>query len=453
MQEQVVNRRRFLRMAAMGVAGAALAACAPEATQAVKETVVVGGTPQVVEKVVTTTPAPKGKVQVHATVNHTLAVYDPLAYDLAKERIPHIDLVIDQTPSAGGWDVYADNLVTRIAGGEGLDIIFMGQEGVALITEKKAIRPLGPFLDADDGARQELEEDIHQRLWECLSWNGERVIIPYGCNPMLMWYNPRMFAEAGVPEPSEDWTWEDFVETCLRLVGEDRYAYSWWDAAFGMAPWYFNNDTSWLKNNWSDSNMDDPKVAETLQFLADLIHKHKVSPELAGWDESGNFHSGHLAMRGCGRWCLGATKTAGFEDYKFTYYPHKSGDLKTVIGAEGWGIATMTNNPEECWEAITKVLASFEMALSFTNVIGPVPARRSVSETADFLAGPPGVDMRMFYASFDYGAVVPSPPNFNVVDPLLTRWYAQLWAGDINVDQLVKGAHEELQEAMDKLKA
>jgi branched-chain amino acid transport system substrate-binding protein len=56
-----VTRREFLRSAALTGAGLVAAACAPAATpppQIVKETVVVAGTPQIVEKVITPTPLP-----------------------------------------------------------------------------------------------------------------------------------------------------------------------------------------------------------------------------------------------------------------------------------------------------------------------------------------------------------------------------------------------------------
>jgi branched-chain amino acid transport system substrate-binding protein len=57
-----LTRREFLRGAALTGAGLLAAACAPAPTapppQIVKETVVVAGTPEVIEKVVTATPAP-----------------------------------------------------------------------------------------------------------------------------------------------------------------------------------------------------------------------------------------------------------------------------------------------------------------------------------------------------------------------------------------------------------
>jgi len=473
-----LNRRRFLRSSALGAAAAMVAACQPKIVEVekevtkvvekvVKETVMVEGTPQVVEKkvtqvvkeIVTATPAPKGRVQVLATINHSLASYEPFIYEEAAEKAPGIELKMDQTSASGGWDAYADNLITRIAGGEGLDVIYCAIEGMPLLADKKAIIAMDPYIEADAEARADFEEDIHPKLWDTLTWKGKRMMIPYGWNNMLNWWNTAVFAELGIEDPEDGWDWDDFVQLCMELASvkgedDDRYAYVWFDSAFGMAPWFFNNDTSWVTPDWMNSNMDDPKVAETLQFLSDLILKHKVSPQLAGFDEQGNFHAGNLAMRGCGRWCTGQAKNNDFTDYNFTYYAHKSGPLKTVVGVGGWSTVTMCQHKDEAWEAI-KVLDSFEQGLRFINTTGSVPARRSVSETDDFLQGDhlsPVADMRMFYESLDGAAVVPSPPNFNVVDPLLRRWYAQLWNGDITVDELVVGAHEELQAEMDKIR-
>ena len=61
MDSKGLSRRKFLRGAALTGVGLVAAACAPATApppQVVKETVVVAGTPEVIEKVVTATPAP-----------------------------------------------------------------------------------------------------------------------------------------------------------------------------------------------------------------------------------------------------------------------------------------------------------------------------------------------------------------------------------------------------------
>ena len=45
-----------------------------------------------------------------------------------------------------------------------------------------------------------------------------------------------------------------------------------------------------------------------------------------------------------------------------------------------------------------------------------------------------------------------SPPNFNLIEPILDRHYSTIWNGEKTVEEAVQLAHEELQAEMDKLK-
>ena len=462
-----LSRRQFMSGLAVAGGSAILAACQAEPQVIteqvlVKETVVVEleGETVIEERVVTATPPPAEAVTVHYTTTGDIELVEDVLQPLVAEKTEGIILTADVTPwGSGGWDTYGDNVITRIAGGEGIDLIHIAIEGVPLLTEKKILTPLDPFLEVDVAFKADIDEDIHPTLMRALQWKGKQMELPTDWNNMVIHYNYKIFEDKGVAEPgADDWSWDDFIEDCLTIADvqgaeDDLYAFSFWDSQFGMSPWFHNNDTSPFKNDWEDSNMDDPKVAETLQFLADLILKHKVSPNPAGWDEWGQFFGGHLAMRGCGGWCISGCNENDFFDYKLQYYPHNAGPLKTVVGVGGDGIATMARHPNEAWEVL-KLINSADYCLPYLLLNGSPQSRRSVVETADFMdrALPAPADMGIYYASLDYADFVPSPPNFNIIDPTLQRWYSQIWNGEIGVEEAVAGAHKDLQVEMDKLK-
>jgi len=457
-----VSRRQFLQGLALAGGGAILAACAPEVVQetvVVKETVVVGGESDVVEveKVVTATPPPKEPVKIVATSQMPIDTWDN-SVERAKERLPHIDLTVTQTQIGGrGWSGYADLIITQIAGGEQLDVIMIAVEGIPLLGSKNILLPLEPFIEADPEAQFMVYEDTHPLLNSMLQWDGKQLEIPFSWNNMVMYYNTEIFEEKGVDPPPEDWTWDNFLETCLAVADvkgteDDLYAYSFWGAGmFGMCAWYFVNDTSPLTDDWMDSNMLDPKVAETLQFLADLILEYKVAPNPAGWDEWGQFHAGHLAMRTCGRWCISGSLSEGFTTYDLQYQPYRSGPYRTVAGTDGWGIATMSRYPDEAWDVVM-LLSGPEASLDMVKLGGNIPTLRSVAEMPEFKEyGPPNT--AIFYESLDYAKTVVSPPNFNIIEPILDRHYATIWNGEKTVEEAVQLCHEELQAEMDKMKA
>ena len=436
-----MSRRDMLRLTGVGAAGAALAACA--APVAAPDA---GGD---------SAPAME-PVTVIATTGMPVNTFDN-ALERSLERLPNIAMEVNANSwGEGGWDGYSDTMLTRIAGGEQIDVIMIAIEGLRLLTAKNVLVVLDDFFAADEPANDILHNDIHVTLREMLQVDSKQYLFPFSWNNMVMYYNTAIFEEEGLDPPPTDWTWDDFLQTCLQVANvtggaDDRFAYSFWGASmFGMCAWYFNNDVSPISDDWLDSNLLDPKVAETLQFLADLILEHKVAPNPEGWDDWAQFHAGNLVMRTCGRWCIAGTFEAEFETYDLQYQPHHSGPLKTVAGTEGWGVSTSSENPEEAWEVV-KHLSHSDTSIDLVKVGGSIPALRSVAAMPVFAEyGPPNT--ALFYESLDFAATVPSPTNFNIVEPILNRNYATIWNGERTVEEALQAAHDELQPEMDKLK-
>ena len=431
----------MLRLTGVGAAGAALAACAAPAAAPDA-----GGD---------SAPAME-PVTIIATTGMPVNTFDN-ALERSLDRLPNIAMEVNANSwGEGGWDGYSDTMLTRIAGGEQIDVIMIAIEGLRLLTAKNVLVVLDDFLAADEPANDILQNDIHVTLREMLQVDDKQYLFPFSWNNMVMYYNTAVFEEEGLDPPPTDWTWDDFLQTCLQVANvtggaDDRFAYSFWGASmFGMCAWYFNNDASPISDDWLDSNLLDPKVAETLQFLADLILEHKVAPNPEGWDEWAQFHAGNLVMRTCGRWCIAGTFEAEFETYDLQYQPHHSGPLKTVAGTEGWGVSTSSENPEEAWEVV-KHLSHSDTSIDLVKVGGSIPALRSVAAMPVFAEyGPPNT--ALFYESLDFAATVPSPTNFNIVEPILNRNYATIWNGERTVEEALQAAHDELQPEMDKLK-
>lgn len=436
-----ISRREMLRLSALTAAGAVAIACAPAAPAST------GSSGE-------SAPAAEA-VEVIATTSMPVNTFDN-ALTRAKDKLGGIALEVNANGwGAGGWDGYSDTLLTRIAGGEQIDVIMIAIEGLGLLSAKNVLVPLDEFLAADAPAAETLEKEVHVTLREMLQVDGKQMEYPFSWNNMVMYYNTAIFEEEGIEAPSKDWTWDNFLETCMKLAkvsggADDRYAYSFWGSGmFGMAAWYFNNDTSPLTADLSASNLLDPKVAETVQFLADLILKHKVAPNPEGWDEGAQFHAGHLAMRTCGRWCISGSLEAKFESYDLQYQPHAAGPLKTVAGTDGWGVSTSSKNPQQAWEVV-KLLSDADASLDMVKLGGNIPALRSVAELPEFAEFGPA-NTAIFYESLDFAATVPSPRNFNIIEPILNRHYATIWNGEKSVAEALQAAHDELQPEMDKL--
>ena len=441
-----ISRRDFVRMAGVTTVGLVATACVTVQQPAAEQ----------VEVVVTATPPPEAAVEIIATTQMPIDTFDDTV-ERSKSQLTNVDLTVTQTQIADiGWSGYSDLILTQIAGGEQLDVIMIAVEGIGLLGAKNVLRPLDEFFSADPPAQEVLDTEVHPLLLEMLQFEDKQLEYPFSWNNMLMYYNTAIFEEEGIDPPAEDWTWNDFLtvaQEVARVTGgsDDRFAYSFWGAGmFGMHAWLFTNDTSAFTEGWVDSNLNDPKVAETVQFLADLILEHKVAPNPSGWDEWAQFHAGNLVMRTCGRWCIGGSIEADFETYDLQFQPFQSGSVRTVAGTDGWGIASVSQNPDKAWEAV-KILSDVDSSLAMVRLGGNIPALRSVAEMPEFAEfGPPRTDL--FYGSLDFAKTVPSPPNFNIVEPIMNRHLSTIWNGERAVEEALADAHNEIQAEMDKIK-
>ena len=132
--------------------------------------------------------------------------------------------------------------------------------------------------------------------------------------------------------------------------------------------------------------MLDPKVAETLQFLHDLIHVDKVSP-IPGKDTMDNqFMAGQVAMISRGHWIIENAEAAKL-DMDVANVPRSKVNDDTVIGFGGYGVSKTSKNPELAKELVG-ALTSEETQKEEGELGGGVPGRKSAAETPAFLAFP-----------------------------------------------------------------
>jgi multiple sugar transport system substrate-binding protein len=195
------------------------------------------------------------------------------------EKYPNVEVEVGIDSIAAGWGDFVSRVLQQYNAGEQYDVYHTATETLQSFAARDLFLPLDDFIAANDTFK-----DFDQRLFELTEYKGQTYFIPSTWNNIMVNYNRDLFEEARIPFPSEDWTWEEFAEIAQKLTVRDdngnvtQFGYEVPTFFFGLMPWFFSNGTSPVSDDWSASNMTDPKVKETLQFLYDLIHEYKVSP-------------------------------------------------------------------------------------------------------------------------------------------------------------------------------
>jgi multiple sugar transport system substrate-binding protein len=374
------------------------------------------------------------------------AVYDGVA-ERFKEKYPNVTVNNNFTPITT-WTEYVNKLVTQAAAGQAPDVINIATEGVQLGLDNELFAPMDGFLKNDPEAKT-LQDSIDPKLLDGFRKDGSTYLMPNTFNTMVIYYNTKMFAAAGIERPSDDWTWDDFLEISKKLTtgsGANKvYGFAMPYYSFGITPWLYSNGTSMMSEDLKTAQLTDPKVQKTVEWVRDLATKYGVSPQPKGSDPYQLFPAGKAAMTGAGHFVTGGFAKAGFSDYDILPWP-KGTTKSTVFGAGAFAISKTSKNQELSWEFI-KMLTDQQTQKKWADAGSAVPSTKTAASSPEFLSSPKHASE--FYNSLSYAKPVAAPGAYNVLDPAFMRAMDEIMSGQ-DIGSSLEKAQKDVEEALQK---
>ena len=263
-----------------------------------------------------------------------------------------------QLEPVGSGDYYA-RILTQIAAGDPPDLLQIGDDAVPMFVEKGAFVPLDKFISSAD---YPLDTSIYlPGVLEPGRWNDAQYLLPKDFSPLAVYYNKKLFDEAGLPYPQDGWTWEQFLDTAQKLTKTDdsgktvqwgaqlpaawTTGFEYWVAAAGGK--LISDDGKQFKGY-----MDSPEVQAAVQFYADLYNKYKVAPPPADMNSFGGgnseFDNGTAAMRIFGRWPQSGMKENPNIDLGVVGMPVGKARANVLFWG-GFGISALSKNQDAAW--------------------------------------------------------------------------------------------------------
>ncbi|MBN2897343.1 MAG: sugar ABC transporter substrate-binding protein [Clostridia bacterium] len=203
-------------------------------------------------------------------------------------------------------------------------------------------------------------EKFNVGLYDAFKYEGKHIATINGADTLLIHYNKTLFDAAGVPTPTEDWTYEDLINAAkaLTIFGEDGKPKQF---GISIGSGYHNAEAFIYANGgqlFDDPNypkevmVNSQETAEALQLMQDLIYVHKAAPTAADAEVlGGGFDTGKIAMIIDGVWSVVYRKDIKDFEWGFASVPAKDGAAKKIPALyAGYAIAKTTKNPDLAWE-------------------------------------------------------------------------------------------------------
>lgn len=471
-----INRRSFLKAVSLTGAGAVLAACTPPppATPAPTEpTASTGG-----DTAPTAPPDAKPVTVRFYEMGGTWQNWvEQLAVPQFREMNPHITIEYEPID----WDGFPNKTLTQMAAGTAPDVLHGWSQIFQAWQSKKQLLDLNPLVESDF-SKEDLADQIPFQ-WETLvdSWNKQRYAIPGYVDMQIIYYNKDMFDKLELAYPNENWTYDDYAETSLKLIGnDDKGEQNRWGGWYWYGSWTFNSarinafngkvrdDETWMKSQYHTAETKD-----AIEWIRKRIWDDKSwinDTMVAGLGISGDSSQ------------LFATETFGLMEADIEFWPEMAKNvsfnwdimhLPTGPGGrhalgdnDAWCMYKGTyerGGPEAvsgCWQWM-KYMNSDPFQRMIVLQSGNLPARKSVNQewpdlmrkTYPALAN---VSLERITDSFDMGHLTASEQfRFQAdAEPLVASALEQIWqtgsAGVEILDQLSKDIDKTQEDALRK---
>lgn len=264
------------------------------------------------------------------------------------DKNPNIKVKVESVP-----DNYDQKLLTSLASKTAPDV-FMAWN-YPLYVAGGALEDMQTWVDKD---KYDLNM-YYPIVMDYMKYNDTLWGLPTTYSPRAIYYNKKLFDDAGVAYPQDGWKWNDFIDTVNQLTKDGQYGFIMTpDDVMTMQPYLWSNGTDMVSEDGKqvESVLNSAKSVESFQFLKNLYDaSSKINS--AGKFSTNNglesFQTGQIAMFDNGMWPLGDMLKAGKLDIGTVSHPiPEGGSLKGIIHTSGYSMPKSGANKEAAWELI-----------------------------------------------------------------------------------------------------
>lgn len=300
--------------------------------------------------------------------------------DIAKAfEKAHPGVKVQVEPYADGFD---QKLAASFGAGNPPDVMLMWD----FPTYYANLEPLDEYMKKDENLGL---DDIYDSLFHYVKVDGQTYGLPSGFTTRAMYYNKKLFDEAGIPYPKDGWTWDEFKDIAKNLSRPEKKQYGFGLRAtndpYDLQGIVWSNGGSFVSEDGSqiDGFMNGPETAGAIQLFGDLL-KDKAATLVGGKNQmSGEdvFKAGKIAMWESGVWPLDGFKEAkvDFGTVEMPAFPGKP--AKGIVALSAVSVAKQSKQKELAWE-FTKYFISNEAINMRSN--SDLPIRKSIVQEKQF---------------------------------------------------------------------
>jgi multiple sugar transport system substrate-binding protein len=293
---------------------------------------------------------------------------------------PEIKLVLVDSPFQG----FHDRAIVQHQAKKLADVLMVQVDWIAEFADLGMIHPLDEFIAKEPKAFfDNIPSTFHQK------WRGKQYYLPIESGAITLFYNTKIFKDAGISGPPK--TWDEYAEVARKVTNPDKKIFATTatlgtepptNMTYDIYPLILQAGGQIIDPATNKAVFNSPEGVKAIEWYVERVNKDKIAaPGVLSNGEKekrANFAAGNIAMMFEGPWGISIQKQLNPNlEYDIAPLPTNATSGTMVRG----GMNTMTaqaQNKEATWTFMRWIsgTAGIEM---WSKGTGAFPARKDVA--------------------------------------------------------------------------
>jgi ABC-type glycerol-3-phosphate transport system substrate-binding protein len=358
----------------------------------------------------------------HSYTGSRAKLFERLVKEFMQEN-PKIEIKLSY---GGDLRIMRDKLMTAIGGGSGPDIAEIDAYWTPIFAETSALLDLAPYMATTNYDLTDLMEATLQST----QYKGKTWSIPFNLSNIVLYYNKKMFKDAGLDPEVPPATWNQVIEYGKKLT-KDRNndgTVDQWGITFPLkanfgAVWYwlaffFQQGGELFNAQQNAAAFNSPAGVAATEQWRDMVWKHKIISLSSGFND---FKVGNAAMELSSTSVLGGYRDE-MGNANIGIAPLPPGKVPaTVSGGGNLAIIKGCKDPQAAW-VFLNWFGSTEVNRRWCLATGALPTRKSVlnsKEYQDYLVSDPKGEVMI--QGLEFTRIRPNIPQYGDASLYIAR--------------------------------
>ena len=190
------------------------------------------------------------------------------------------------------WGTYYDKVTLGMAFGGAPDVFIMQVSRLPQYADAGALEPIDGFVKGSGLG----PTDFVKTPYESGFWKGVQYGLPLDCWPLTLYYNKKLFREAGIDRPPTNL--EEFLDAArkLTLPGKGQYGFAFAELHNNLVALMDQFGGDIIDPEGKRSTLDSPQNRQALALARSFYKERRIAPPPAGTNAWDDFKTGRAAM-------------------------------------------------------------------------------------------------------------------------------------------------------------